>query len=281
MTPKEPETLYHYTTAEGLIGIMQSKCLWATNLLYLNDATEWLLGMQRASEKLTALSSKTGDAQQKRRIDWLKDKVDKVRLGRAINTYAVSFSSEGDLLSQWRAYCPGGGFSIGFKKQYLMSIIAKKQLSLAACIYDKASQEAAISDAIRRCSEQWIRQLAPTQWDRQDDDRFLEDGKLIWDLTAVASTFKNELFKEEHEWRIVSKPEHHAAHASFRASGSVVVPYIKINLEPESNSWRGVHIIVGPGRHAEESKASIYKLIVQQFGVAPAIEISHISYRVL
>ncbi|MFO1205708.1 MAG: hypothetical protein U1E63_08295 [Burkholderiales bacterium] len=32
--------LYHYTTAEGLKGIVESQQLWATNIAYLNDAEE-------------------------------------------------------------------------------------------------------------------------------------------------------------------------------------------------------------------------------------------------
>ena len=42
MTPPDdgPELLYHYTTAVGLEGILTTGDLWATNALYLNDATE-------------------------------------------------------------------------------------------------------------------------------------------------------------------------------------------------------------------------------------------------
>ncbi|HMC13498.1 MAG TPA: hypothetical protein VKG67_04050, partial [Gallionellaceae bacterium] len=32
--------LYHYTTAAGLQGIVESQQLWATNIAYLNDAEE-------------------------------------------------------------------------------------------------------------------------------------------------------------------------------------------------------------------------------------------------
>ena len=35
-----PEMLYHYTSSTGLIRIAESKELWATNILYLNDSRE-------------------------------------------------------------------------------------------------------------------------------------------------------------------------------------------------------------------------------------------------
>lgn len=35
------ETLYHYTTTDDLLGILQEKVLWATKIQYLNDASEF------------------------------------------------------------------------------------------------------------------------------------------------------------------------------------------------------------------------------------------------
>ena len=36
-----PPRLYHYTSQEGLLGILSSKTLWATRIQYLNDSTEF------------------------------------------------------------------------------------------------------------------------------------------------------------------------------------------------------------------------------------------------
>jgi len=38
--PRPPAKLYHYTSTEGLLGILRNRQLWASNVLYLNDATE-------------------------------------------------------------------------------------------------------------------------------------------------------------------------------------------------------------------------------------------------
>jgi len=37
---KEPDIIFHYTSLEGLLGIIKSKSIWATNVFYLNDASE-------------------------------------------------------------------------------------------------------------------------------------------------------------------------------------------------------------------------------------------------
>ncbi len=39
-TEEPPSILYHYTTQKGLLGIIQSKTIWATDILYLNDTME-------------------------------------------------------------------------------------------------------------------------------------------------------------------------------------------------------------------------------------------------
>ena len=44
----KPKILYHYTTMDGLKGIIASKSLWATKIQYLNDASE--LAKPRSTE---------------------------------------------------------------------------------------------------------------------------------------------------------------------------------------------------------------------------------------
>src|SRR4051794_27438928 len=65
----EPKLLYHYTTAQGLIGIVQSHGLWATNADFLNDAQELRFGrdqlreaLQRRADELSPHDEDSGDA---------------------------------------------------------------------------------------------------------------------------------------------------------------------------------------------------------------------------
>ncbi|KQV50324.1 hypothetical protein ASC95_13135 [Pelomonas sp. Root1217] len=39
--------LFHYTTSAGLLGIVQSGSIWATEARYLNDATELSNALER------------------------------------------------------------------------------------------------------------------------------------------------------------------------------------------------------------------------------------------
>lgn len=35
-----PEKLYHYTSKEGFLGIIENKTLWASSILFMNDEKE-------------------------------------------------------------------------------------------------------------------------------------------------------------------------------------------------------------------------------------------------
>lgn len=56
-SPKEitDETIYHYTSPSGLRGILENKCLWASNVTYFNDSKEFHQASSMLGKKLEAL----------------------------------------------------------------------------------------------------------------------------------------------------------------------------------------------------------------------------------
>ena len=55
--PNLPKTVYHYTDAAGLIGILKNRQIWATHVTYLNDASE-LLHFARLAASITLRDAK-------------------------------------------------------------------------------------------------------------------------------------------------------------------------------------------------------------------------------
>jgi hypothetical protein len=47
-----PPVIYHYTTQRGLLGIIENRELWATNILYMNDSTEFSIVFQLVGDIL-------------------------------------------------------------------------------------------------------------------------------------------------------------------------------------------------------------------------------------
>lgn len=107
-----PDVLYHYTSIEGFKGIIDSKEIWATAANHLlNDPTEITHAKEIALEILRKRKSDfNGKGELYNNCKSAIESSDRSKKFRCI----CSFSEEGDLLSQWRAYCPKGGVSVGF-----------------------------------------------------------------------------------------------------------------------------------------------------------------------
>jgi len=114
--------LYHYTSAEGLLNIIDSGKFWATHYRFLNDPEEILYSFKLFDRLFLENSPK--------RLSFFANNVDE-ESGLIIGNYHLmytgqrgvipeyeyyitGFSEEKDLLSQWRGYGDNGeGFAIG------------------------------------------------------------------------------------------------------------------------------------------------------------------------
>ena len=119
-----PELLYHYTSQEGLIGIVQANCLWLTDYSYLNDPKELDHGsdliVRAIQEMMPDVACDTCDESRVILESWKENVLNwrELRESSPIRVCLASFSKLGDDLSQWRAY---GGISIGFCAKELTS----------------------------------------------------------------------------------------------------------------------------------------------------------------
>jgi hypothetical protein len=127
--------LYHYTSLASLLKIVQSKHLWASEIHYLNDHGEMLAGVD-AIER-TILDEVEGSQKNRGLLDAIHDTIGRIEHH---NVFVGSFSQNGDLLSQWRAYCtPCEGVSIGIDARELADASAQAGFQLRRCIYDEAT----------------------------------------------------------------------------------------------------------------------------------------------
>lgn len=114
------EALYHYTSLDGLKGILKTRRLWSTDYRYLNDPSEIKHGKKIISDFFEGKFSQIQDKKLVKKFRYCLD-----MLGGRENRlcYITSFCEEGDHLLAWRCYGnDGGGFSIGFKKEFFQRI---------------------------------------------------------------------------------------------------------------------------------------------------------------
>jgi len=104
--------LYHYTSVGGLKGIIESGCIHATNIKYLNDSKEFIFGLDYFSkifphpDSIFQLPVPEGMPLYDHFIESLINQtLSTFRYRReSSNYFVISFSKNPDVLSQWRAY---------------------------------------------------------------------------------------------------------------------------------------------------------------------------------
>lgn len=261
--------LYHYTTQDGLLGILRSREIWATHTQYLNDHREFRHALGIFREELDALDQPGGNIERSKCIEEMRQEVqDKLS---SCNVCVVSFSEESDSLSQWRAYAGHAGFAIGFQGEHLVALLAKEHAYLAPCIYDNARQRAVARALLEEVIDQNL---------SSERLNLRPGGNLCAYLLRFAPLFKHRSFAGEREWRIITSPKMcTGAQFDFRAGVSMLIPYYRFPLADEGIPFCVSQIIVGPTPHESESTASVMSVLVK-FGLrAVPVESSVVPYR--
>jgi DUF2971 family protein len=237
----EPDVLYHYTSQAGLLGIVASDSIWATDIYALNDWTEFQHVFKTASVQVLVHAFKSGlpddiDANAKqmviervlaeRNFPVLLDiiKAERPPYGERKGVFVCSFTASGDLLSQWRGYSYSSqGFSLGFdstllKKQSQSVHTLDTPIELVECVYDEATTLERIRAMGHTAAEgfrdlrqrdevvppSFCTQLNPTENYRKDA-YYLSKSFTFASVPffRAAAQFKHPGFQEEREWRIV------------------------------------------------------------------------------
>ncbi|MCK9200583.1 MAG: DUF2971 domain-containing protein [Gallionella sp.] len=228
--------LFHYTTAAGISGILESKSLWATHSSFVNDAEE-ILGFydrilpailrpvfQKHFEKVRNLPAFQGqqgnalfkdycDAQTAKWLDAIKTTASLMH-----HHYITSFSiphndwvRDHGLLSQWRAYGSDGGYAIVFDTTAFDEILSAETSCYQEELFSWADAQYHFNENNLRTGDQDTDQriekleiaadkfLDSLHSDSEDDAA----EQLAKQLTILSSIFKHRGFDEERELRFV------------------------------------------------------------------------------
>jgi hypothetical protein len=274
----EGHYLYHYTTMRGLLGIAESKTLWATNIRYLNDATEFLhaLHMVRMQRDLLALDLEKDERLllQKLLADDLPDDDFSKMASFGLSYYVVSLTTEWDSLSQWREYARRSGYALGIPFDTLRQFAPTARFQLRECNYDLEMQATSarqvVMDAIRRFRQTPFQIDSQSKYLSTANSAELKLAKEIQEqfhlqLSLFATTAKNPVFAAEREWRLVSDAWVQDFGApKFREGRTVLVPYLEVPLVPMLNGGTQVQVICGPSPELALSQNSAMNVLVGQ-----------------
>ncbi|SIS40629.1 DUF2971 domain-containing protein [Neptunomonas antarctica] len=274
------ETMYHYTTFSGLLGIVGSGSLWASDIRYMNDSAELNHMVTLIREEVDQRIG-LGHPNPKllnQFLDWIEGRVTNGHM-----LFAGSFRANGNLLSQWRGYSElGKGVSIGFEPNQILTCARQQSFMVGKCIYDSARQRELIHQIV-----DFVEALAAASCGLhgcRDDLVFAEVfEKVESDLLRIAAVLKHPSFQEEEEWRIVSPviTDFRDPSVHYREGTSMLVPFFEFSLvAPKAQKPQIQHIFLGPTPNISLSMNSLSMYLAKE-GVAPkrGINYCQIPYR--
>jgi len=183
--------------------------------------------------------------------------LDAVSLFSDFHINVGSFSEEGDLLSQWRGYCPKGiGFSLGFDPKTIERQAKEQNFRLMKCEYDERVQRNICEEIIAEACSAANHEIESARRNNAVVDGFISP------FLRLAPTLKNISFNEEKEWRVIGGP--FAAddpQICFRAGTFAVIPYYKFLLADGREPLRIADVVVGPNPESSLAKNSVEYLL--------------------
>lgn len=248
-------SLYHYTDAAALVSIITKRELWATNAHHLNDSGEFryaLTLLKAEVEKRLAASDLDADA-----ANYWAEMVKEWEMGLPrTDECVVSFSTNGNQLSQWRAYCPrGNGYSIGFSLADLQEARKATRSLIVRCIYEPEEQRdliLAVANYIENASR---RAKRLREW---KDLTFY--ARISFRATAAMLAIKDKGFKEESEWRLVVGAGDRSP-LGFKSGRYGVLPYCVVPLCDPSKKVTFSEIYIGPNPEPDVARDALMRLL--------------------
>ncbi len=262
------DKLYHYTTAEGIRGIVENGEFVATKSDFLNDKLEF----QYAVEVMERLMEKyiVNESLRERFSEKLKAEIARLGIissaatpvsGEEMSFYVVSFSKQQNNTLLWVEFTDFRGYCLEFDYERIVEGFSHRLFLHGTVIYDEEEQMNALLEGLLSC----IRNLA--EEGARDLQGFFEEEPLttedsldqLVEIMAVvcsvyAMFFKKSFFAGEEEYRFIFSPLQKGTAETqprFRLLNQIFLPYIKVKLEGKTGSIPLQSVMVGAKNNSD------------------------------
>jgi len=307
-------SIFHYTNAVGLSGILSSQTLFASDYRFLNDTSEVGIIRDLILPVLEAeIAEITPKLVEKKLLKGFYEfhGISGHRLQaegffrtllRLVNEvsplFVLSFCRHDDgskefshgLLSQWRGYGESGRFAIEFDESGIDKLL---EAEMQAFVYAGYKADDVVYEGYELFEKEDFKGLAGEMIRRMFEPRDISavTGRknidaLVPQFMSVAPFMKHYGFREEREYRIIFScipsdkipaPEvRPAKEIKFRTKHGQIVPYIELFDHRAGLPIKS--IIVGP-HPSQELQYEAVKLMLRTKGINGTIRLSDIPYR--
>lgn len=258
-----PPVLWHYTTGQALIDIVNKGELWATQVSCLNDQTELVHAAQLLCQAFKNLRRTHTDNEDRAFLDGAIEELDR-NVSLRSDIFVASFSEHENDLSQWRSYGGGeSGYVIGFNREGLDFGQPSGMYTLGV-EYKPAKQEA-IMKAVADLALTYFKAGVEEGLDQQT---FIKDDALpmtFMGLGFIGPFLKHESFSGEREWRVSWQVPVGYRDLRFRQKQAMLSRHVPLDFHKPGAMKTGmlpiVSVGVGPCRHPEVSVNSVLALL--------------------
>jgi hypothetical protein len=215
---------FHYTSLEGIKGIIENKVMWASHINFLNDKKEWhhFDSVLNIAIKELDLPFYIADSVYESHEEILND-LAPFHQG-IINelNFILSFSTVADCKSQWMEYCPKfQGYALEFSEFPVLESSERKSKGFDAgfdgvepskCIYDQREQIEKIKSILKT--------------DYKKDVYYKNKASEL--LAGLKYQFKHPGFAEEKEHRWYGRSD---SKMDIRVKNGLMIPYVKVPID--------------------------------------------------
>jgi hypothetical protein len=270
---KRRNTLFHYTNAKGLKGILKTNSLWATSYHCANDLSEYIYTLEMIKSKMNELNEPHNNQNLNTLLSLYSSQIPIENYINAIKVFDFAeymstsfsytknrYSFEDGQLNQWRNY---GDYAICFDKKRLEKSVDE---FIREKVYIKSSRVIYGAMKNKRLLEYSKKYLEPFLKNYRNrlkietsyiDNFYKPPTKEIVDFLEMAAFTKNPHFSEENEYRIYVQSFLEDNQKSFIRNG-LIVPYETLSVSVINCIDR---IIIGPSSRSDDRVRSVKALL--------------------
>lgn len=283
---KDAGEIYHYTDADGILGIVDNQQFCATKNDFLNDYKEHNLITNILEQVSCSLSDgvKIDDIKQSiaRYFDYVANKEDIRKCNNTLDRfidddilknylneeYIMAFSTDRDNLTLWGNYSQLAGYNIGFDREMLVSNIKKNNRRTKSYYnYIIEGKVIYLSDEEKANVVSNLINEIYSDFKKENVDDIVITKVIITHLILISNFIKHVAMSQEQEYRILLikvsnestlNSNEKLVKSKIRVCGNSLIPYIAVPIDTKASLK---NITIGPTNNMDISPKGIIYLL--------------------
>jgi hypothetical protein len=281
------DKIWHYTSGDALLGIVETGTLYATQVSCLNDSTEIRYGAKLVRDAF--MNVRTDAVEEKLFLDRIiKPIVEEPAAPTNLPSvwFVTCFSKVKDDLSQWRAYSGGeNGYAIAF----LAGGFVNRGSLVARVNYEK-DQHKQVAENVANSTMLFFKEGLNARSTGENKtaaiDAWVTEFLAVWErfVGHLAPMVKDPAFRGENEYRIVHEVQaHEMGQLRFKQKETLMSRHLPLIFPPLNYATQSqllpiAEVMVGPSRHKEISRVSV-ETFLRQKGYLVPVTVSKIPFQ--